>query len=441
MERSHNLQGLFILAALIALGGLYLWQNNQPTITVSVPAGSPTPENATPPDWQVALESQLQASTPLPTTDPNATGFMPPTLPPTEPATPLIIEPVDVDSVDVDSIDIAETPWPTPTASVTPDQLATIQPSAAGPTPLSSPTGIIGPTQIEGYQPPPEQVPLSSHANDHFWMVRPVDASANSASLFYYPFGSDGPQNEWRVHHGVDMPNDIGEPIHAGGSGVVAFAGNGANVVGGTDLDIYPSYGNVVLIEHDFGYRGQKIWTLYAHMSAITVQQGQRIQAGDVVGLIGGTGDVSGPHVHMEVRMGENDYFAVVNPLLWIAPYIGHGVIAGRVTYEDGRFVEDVVVTLSQEGRVYETTSTYVQPYMPGAQIWHVMPDPAWDENFVLGDVPAGDYTISVTIRGQRIAQEITVKPSTTNFVSLSLAFPATPQAVDTAEPSPTESD
>ena len=116
--------------------------------------------------------------------------------------------------------------------------------------------------------------------------MRPVDASANSESLFYYPFGSDGPGNDYRVHHGVDMPNPIGERIRAGGSGKVVWANNGATLVDRDDLDIYPSYGNVVIIEHDFGYRGQKIFTLYAHMSAILVEEGQRVAA-NVIGLIG----------------------------------------------------------------------------------------------------------------------------------------------------------
>ena len=419
MERTRHFQGLLIVAALVALVGLYLWQNSQPSVTVFIPAATPTLADAPPQDWQLALESQLAAAaTLLATPDLGLSPFVPPTLPPT-PTEAVIFQPVEIQG----------TPWPTPTPRPTDPA-----PAVAGPTPFPSPTGVFVPATTEdlGFELPPEQVPLSPHANDHFWLMRPVDASANSASLFYYPYGSDGPQNEWRVHHGIDIPNPVGKPIRAGGAGTVVFAGNGGELLDTRDMDIYPAYGNVVVIEHDFGFRGQKIFTLYAHMASILVEQDQRVAAGDIIGLIGGTGDVSGPHVHLEVRLGENRYFSAYNPLLWIAPYLGHGVVAGRVTGPGGELLEDLTVTLSRRGRVIETTTTYIKPKLPGQRRdWHAIPDPGWGENFVLGDIPEGDYEISVTIGGRRIARPITVIAGTTNFVELGLEQAATPQPAD----------
>ncbi len=419
MERTSHLTGLLILVVLIALGALYLWQNSQPSVTVAVPAPTATPGAATQPDWQIALEQQLAAAAAQHTTpDLDVTAFVPPTLPPA--ASPTVLAPAQIDF----------TPWPTATPLPT-----DLPPTASGPTAVPSPTGIITePTVVSlNYQPPPEEVPLAANVTDHFWFVRPVDASANSESLFYYPFGSDGPQNEWRVHHGVDMPNPIGKPIRAGGSGTVVFADNGGVLVDTQDIDIYPSYGLVVVILHDFGYRGQKLYTLYAHMTALLVEEGERVEAGQVIGLSGGTGDVSGPHVHMEVRLGDNKYYSTVNPLLWIAPYQGHGVIAGRVLGQDGNYVDDVVVTLSQRGRTVESTTTYIKPKHSSDQTrdWHVVPDPALRENFVLGDIPAGDYEISVMLYGQRITQNITVVPGTVNFITLGNGPAATPQPVE----------
>lgn len=419
MDRTHHLEGFLIVAILIGLGGLYLWQNNQPAVTVAVPAATPTSGDAPRADWQASLEAQLAiAGTTQPTPDLNMTAFVPPTLPPThDSATVIALEQITV------------SPWPTLTPRPTDPPVA-----ITGASPYPSPTGILVPDSGDaiGYAPPPEQVPLSSHANDHFWFVRPVDASANSNSLFYYTFGSDGPQNDYRVHHGVDMPNPVGEPIRAGGSGTVVFADNGGKLLETTDIDIYPSYGQVVVIEHDFGYRGQKLYTLYAHMASILVAEDQRVDAGQIIGLIGGTGDVSGPHVHMEVRVGENKYFAVQNPLLWIAPYLDHGVVAGRITGLDGEPVDDVLVTLSQRGRVIQTTTTYILPKKTPDQRngWHVVPDSAWHENFAIGDVPQGEYEISVTLYGQRLSERITVTAGTTNFVTLGWDAPATPQAV-----------
>jgi hypothetical protein len=94
--------------------------------------------------------------------------------------------------------------------------------------------------------------------------------------------------------------------------------------------------------------------------------------------------------------------------------------------------VDDMTVTLSRRGRVVQTTTTYIQPKQSGQlRDWHVVPDPYWQENFVFGDVPAGDYEISVIINGRRIARSITVKAGTTNFVTLGYDQAATPQPVE----------
>lgn len=424
MDKPRHFEGLLILIAVLILGGLYLWQNNQPEVKVAVPAATPTPTDIPPADWQLALEAQVAlASTPLPTPDVELATFVAPTLPPAGESANVVLPP--------DQIEI--TPWPTmtPRPTVTPQSLS-------GPTPFPSPTGVFLPDdeEIVGFQPPPEQVPLTRHANDHYWLTRPVNAAANSESLFFYPFGSDGPYNNWRVHHGVDMPNDIGAPIQAGGDGTVVFAGTGGSAEAtALDIDIYLSYGNVVIIEHDFGYRGQRIYTLYAHMASIVAVEGQRVKAGDIIGLVGGTGDVSGPHVHLEVRVGENKYYSAYNPLLWIAPYLGHGIVAGRVTNIAGEMVEDVTVTLTRSGRVTQTTSTYIDAKKPGQlRDWNVVPDPAWNENFVMSDVPEGEYTVSVTVNGQRYFKSITVNAATTNFVELGPEIAATPQPVDAAQ-------
>ncbi len=171
--------------------------------------------------------------------------------------------------------------------------------------------------------------------------------------------------------------------------------------------------------------------TLYAHLSAILTEEGAHVEQGDTIGLIGGTGDVSGPHVHLEVRLGENNYYSVLNPLLWIVPYVGHGVVAGRATLADGALAEDVTITLTQRGRVVQTTTTYIAPKRSPTQRigWEVNPDPAWQENFALGDVPAGDYTISVTLNGRRYAQDITVRAGRPTSSSMGGGAAATPQA------------
>ena len=89
-----------------------------------------------------------------------------------------------------------------------------------------------------------------------------------------------------RIHTGVDMHAAQGEPIHAAAAGVVAFAG----VKGG--------YGNAVIIDH-----GGQFATLYGHSSKLLVTTGQKVGAGQVIALVGATGQATGPHLHFEVRI------------------------------------------------------------------------------------------------------------------------------------------
>lgn len=93
-------------------------------------------------------------------------------------------------------------------------------------------------------------------------------------------------KNEWRRHLGVDYAAATGTPIRTVGDGVVEFAGwqNG--------------YGNVVYVAH----RNHNT-TVYAHMSKIFVQRGERVEQGDKIGAVGATGWATGPHLHFEFRV------------------------------------------------------------------------------------------------------------------------------------------
>ncbi len=120
--------------------------------------------------------------------------------------------------------------------------------------------------------------------------VRPVGAGIVSA------YG----QRWGRMHKGVDFGAGYGAPIRAVGDGVVIGAGYLASESG---------YGKIVLIRHAGGDV-----TAYAHMSRVSVNAGERVRAGEVVGQVGSTGHSSGPHLHFEVRIGGSQ----VNPLRWL---------------------------------------------------------------------------------------------------------------------------
>jgi hypothetical protein len=182
------------------------------------------------------------------------------------------------------------------------------------------------------------------------------------------------------------------------------------------------------MIEHDFGYEGRYLYTLYAHLSAVLVVNGQHVDARDAVGLVGNTGRVSGPHVHFEVRVGESNstdpatYGDTFNPVLWMAPYVGTGVIAGRVTDGGGRAVMDANITVRNwaTGLNVDTTSTYI---LQNTTI-DVNADPIWNENFAVGDLPAGRYTVIANIGGESVTRVVNVVEGTTTFVEIAPGQP-----------------
>jgi murein DD-endopeptidase MepM/ murein hydrolase activator NlpD len=89
----------------------------------------------------------------------------------------------------------------------------------------------------------------------------------------------------YKLHAGVDIGASSGTAIYAAADGTVVLAQD------------YGSYGNCVMINHGNGYT-----TLYAHMSSIAVSDGQTVTQGQTIGYVGATGDVTGPHLHFEVR-------------------------------------------------------------------------------------------------------------------------------------------
>lgn len=94
------------------------------------------------------------------------------------------------------------------------------------------------------------------------------------------PFTGKGKES----HSGIDFKGRTGAPIRATAKGRVVFAGT------------QNGYGKVVRVRHGNGYE-----TLFAHLSKINVKVGQRLKAGDVLGLLGSTGRSTGPHLHYEV--------------------------------------------------------------------------------------------------------------------------------------------
>jgi murein DD-endopeptidase MepM/ murein hydrolase activator NlpD len=85
-------------------------------------------------------------------------------------------------------------------------------------------------------------------------------------------------------HTGIDIANRVGTKVLSAREGKVVFVGWRSR------------YGNIVIIEHSFGYR-----TVYAHLSSMEVGRGDHVRRGQVIGYIGNTGRSTGPHLHFEI--------------------------------------------------------------------------------------------------------------------------------------------
>jgi hypothetical protein len=224
-----------------------------------------------------------------------------------------------------------------------------------------------------------------------------------------YPYGGTR-GGTLRPHHGVEFDVPAGTPILAVAAGTVEVAGPDDTVVYGESTNFY---GNLVVIRHDWLAGDQPVYSLYGHLSEVLVAPGQRVEAGATIAFSGGSGVADGPHLHFEVRVGANSYAMTRNPLLWLYPFPGRGVVAGRVTFAGGgpAYAAPVSLRRLDAPSAYNATTTYADA--------SVNADPGWQENFVLDDVVAGYYEVSVDDGARSYRVNAWVFPYQTTFVEI----------------------
>jgi murein DD-endopeptidase MepM/ murein hydrolase activator NlpD len=172
---------------------------------------------------------------------------------------------------------------------------------------------------------------LIQAANDAAWAAARSWMASNNISFpnplghsITYPFvwpASTGTISQWfgpsdyaaeppgfgaaHFHAGIDVANNTGTPIFAADDGIVVAAED--SVLNGHLI----GYGRHVIIAHHNG-----LMTLYGHFEGYVVKVGDKVQQGQVIGLMGSTGNSSGSHVHFEVRINNTP----VDPKPYLPP-------------------------------------------------------------------------------------------------------------------------
>lgn len=329
---------------------------------------------------------------------------------------PRNLQPLRTETAVVAAATSTETPshTPTPSATNTPLPTLTAAPTdtdVATATPTSPPTHTPQPTPFTGL-PCPEQPPVKPEYQHqflspspwpepstdpfqpHFWLSDPIATGRKPFEQAYYPYGWDGGQR-FLLHNGADMPEELGTAVLAAADGTVVVAQSDQGAMFGWRCDWY---GQLVIVELDERWQDQPVYILYGHIRNLQVQAGDRVQQGDPLAEIGVEGVSVVPHLHLEVRVGRNEFSATQNPLLWLQPTEDFGILAGRLVDPEKRPWQGIRLTLidgSGEEPAFISTFSYL-----GDPQHIINPDDQLAENFVFADIAPGLYTLFTQIQG-----------------------------------------
>lgn len=402
--RRIRLIGLLLLAT--ALPSLFLWrQFHTQEAGVGLVVGAPGPVEP------AAIASESPTLPPLSST---------PTIPPQPTATATF----------------TAVPSSTPTPTGTPTQLPTHTPSPTLP-PTATPPDRTCPAErpvkpdytryVLGAAPWPTPDPAGF--TPHFWLDTPIELDEEEPELRInpgYPYGSDGSER-YLLHNGIDISGNLGTPLLAAADGTVVVAQDDYTELYGWRCDWY---GHLVVIEVDMRYRGLPVYILYGHVLNLSVERGDLIPSGRQIAEVGVGGASTAAHLHMEVRVGGNEFGMTRNPLLWLKPAEGRGVVAGRLVDPHGHPWQGV--QLAAAGPTYATTWSYLDD-----PTHFIRPDDQLAENFVFGDLLPGNYRIVVTLQGTEYSVNVTVEAGQVSRVEIATEEYKTPTPAPPATATP----
>ena len=276
---------------------------------------------------------------------------------------------------------------------------ATVAPALEPATETSTPADIIEPTDTSvpaiatfTQTTVPTETPILCDpqvadyciTDGHFIFQRPIQPPANDSvdGTYRYASTANGARDP---HHGVEIGSKYGTPVHAAADGIILFAGPDDEAVYGPWTNFY---GNMIVIRH-----ADDLFTLYAHLSKIDVQQGDTVTVGQKIGEVGQSGGATGSHLHFEVRRGDvEDYFSTLNPELWLMPrQDASGALTISILDEALKF-QRATLTIEQYSDANESIFAYYLDTYDKSM-------PA-QENAALSDLSAGRYRITLIQNG-----------------------------------------
>lgn len=229
----------------------------------------------------------------------------------------------------------------------------------------------------------------------HQWMIRPVSPKVNNCLDQTHLFDSRVCRNSVK-NQGCLYNNSEGIEALAVDYGTIVYTNR--------------KIGHVVL-KCDTRYKNYYVYAHYHHLKKVSRWIGQRVSKRDVIGLIGRKGKAIRECLYFEVSLSKMDDSNVpnepVNPELWQRPLPGCGTIAGIVADTAGSFINDLKIYGVEKPTPSETPFSYAKSYHNSAYS-----NPAYKENFVIGDVPAGDYLLWVEYDGEKYAVKVKIAPA-----------------------------
>ncbi len=216
---------------------------------------------------------------------------------------------------------------------------------------------------------------------------------------------------------GVQFLNSTGTPVLAAWDGDVVVAGDDSRISYGVRPNMY---GNLVILRHFLPGIPEPVYTLYAHLSEVSVKAEGDVEAGEQIGLVGMTGSIFGSTLYFEVRYGENSPEAVRNPELWLELLPDEtgdsmGALAGQVVDRQGNYVSlsNILVENLRSASQGLDRQIYLKTYIEK----DLMGQSPWGETFAVSNLPEGTYQISFWYGAELYQRQVEVQPGMLTFV------------------------